>query len=161
LDKDNDGSINTEQFSLILPELAKNPLIIRLISISQQNSSQNVVDFKNFIINLSILANKSKSNSPEKMKLMFQIYDTDGDGFISRDDLFSVLKMILTTPNTKNNELECLTDEQLNTVVDKTMRDALKDKLNLSTPNATKLDFPQFQQVLADREYESRISISI
>jgi len=158
LDKDTDGSINTEEFSLILPELAKNPLLIRLITISQQHHhSQNIVDFKRFINNLSVLS--KKTNTPEKLKLMFQIYDIDGDGFVSREDLFSVSKMIINGPHTEG---VYLTDEQLYSIVDKTIRDALNDKLTASdTTSGGKLDFPQFQQVLADNEYESRISICI
>jgi len=49
----------------------------------------------------------------------FQVYDIDGDGFISNGELFQVLKMMVG-----NN----LTEVQLQQIVDKTILEADEDK---------------------------------
>lgn len=52
-------------------------------------------DRLNFIDFLSLLAVFSDGTSKgEKMEFLFQIYDCDGDGFISKEDLLSIFKRV-------------------------------------------------------------------
>ena len=54
----------------------------------------------------------------EKQKIAFQIYDMNGDGFISNGDLFNSLKMLVG---------DNLTDVQIQQISDKTLIAADKD----------------------------------
>ncbi|VEU22342.1 DEKNAAC103356 [Brettanomyces naardenensis] len=64
-------------------------------------NSQGYIDFKDFIISLSIA---SRGSMPEKLKWTFKMYDRDKDGFISYDDLLRVVRSIYTMTGT-----ECVT----------------------------------------------------
>lgn len=64
----------------------------------------------------------------------FQVYDIDGDGFISNSELFRVLKMMVG-----NN----LNDVQLQQIVDKTVIEADKDKDGL-------ISFEEFVNVCSE-----------
>jgi len=63
--------------------------------------------------------------------VVFDIYDIDGDGYISNGELFQVLKMMVGTN---------LSDVQLQQMVDKTIIEGDKDKDG-------KLSFAEFSQV--------------
>lgn len=60
------------------------------------------------------------------------MYDIDGDGFISKMELFQILKMMVGSN---------LLDSQLQQIVDKTIEDADKD-------HDGKITFDEFQEVL-------------
>jgi serine/threonine-protein phosphatase 2B regulatory subunit len=62
----------------------------------------------------------------------FQVYDIDGDGYISNGELFQVLKMMVG-----NN----LTDVQLQQIVDKTILEGDLDRDG-------KLSFEEFKRVI-------------
>lgn len=101
LDKDSDGKITTEDF-LAVPELYTNPLVDRIIAIfDKQGTSE--INFTDFVSTLSIFRppqlytkpNQLKEDADNelarlrdaKLKFAFQIYDVDGDGFITYKDL--------------------------------------------------------------------------
>lgn len=54
----------------------------------------------------------SDAKLEEKQKIAFQIYDMNGDGFISNGDLFNCLKMLVG---------DNLTDVQIQQISDKTL----------------------------------------
>ncbi|KAG2187402.1 hypothetical protein INT44_005090 [Umbelopsis vinacea] len=114
LDKDNNGSIDREEF-LSIPQIANNPLASRMIAIFDEDGGGDV-DFKEFIKGLSAFS--AKGNQREKLQFAFKVYDMDRDGFISNGELFLVLKMMVG-----NN----LKDNQLQQIVDKTIMEADKD----------------------------------
>ncbi|CAO3680964.1 unnamed protein product [Umbelopsis ramanniana] len=114
LDKDNNGSIDREEF-LSIPQIANNPLASRMIAIFDEDGGGDV-DFKEFIKGLSAFS--AKGNQREKLEFAFKVYDMDRDGFISNGELFLVLKMMVG-----NN----LKDNQLQQIVDKTIMEADKD----------------------------------
>lgn len=64
LDKDGNGTITRDEF-LMIPELAVNPLVKRVISIFDANNDD-CVNFKEFISALSVF--NSQSNSQEKLE---------------------------------------------------------------------------------------------
>ena len=75
-----------------VPELAQNPLVKRVISIFDKNVDGKI-SFTEFVLGLTKL---SSTSSPEdKLKFAFQVYDLDGDGYISNGELFTVLKMMV------------------------------------------------------------------
>ncbi|KAJ1966690.1 Calcineurin subunit B [Dispira parvispora] len=114
LDKDNSGTIDKDEF-LSIPQIANNPLAQRLIDIFDADGGGDV-DFQEFITGLSIFS--ARGNKEDKLKFAFKVYDIDRDGYISNGELFMVMKMMV------GNNLE---DEQLQQVVDKSIRDADQD----------------------------------
>ena len=68
------------------------------------------VNFKQFVTALSAFTDRASSE--EKTRFAFKIYDITNDGFVSSDELFQVLKMMVGT---------VLTDEQLHPIVAKTI----------------------------------------
>eukprot|EP01129_Flabellula_baltica_P016589 TRINITY_DN892_c0_g1_i2.p1 TRINITY_DN892_c0_g1~~TRINITY_DN892_c0_g1_i2.p1 ORF type:complete len:156 (+),score=39.09 TRINITY_DN892_c0_g1_i2:45-512(+) len=111
LDRDDTGTIGTDEF-LCIPELAMNPLAMRVISLFETDRSGRV-NFQQFVQTLSVFS--LKGTEEEKIKFAFRIYDLNDDGFIDQDELFEVLKMMVG-----NN----LKDRQLWQIVHKTMADS-------------------------------------
>ena len=64
----------------------------------------------------------------------FQVYDIDGDGFISNGELFQVLKMMVG---------ENLNDVQLQQIVDKTILEGDEDKDG-------KISFEEFKKMISN-----------
>lgn len=141
LDTDKSGSIEQQEF-FDVPELRDNPIVQRVISVFDKNND-NKISFYEFIVGLSTLA--SYSNTEEKIKFAFEIYDTNNDGYISNGDLFSTLK-ILTGDN--------LTDIQIQQVVDRTILAADKDMDG-------KLSFDEFAEFIQDVKVSELFSINL
>eukprot|EP00002_Diphylleia_rotans_P040011 TRINITY_DN93_c0_g1_i10.p1 TRINITY_DN93_c0_g1~~TRINITY_DN93_c0_g1_i10.p1 ORF type:complete len:178 (-),score=48.97 TRINITY_DN93_c0_g1_i10:458-991(-) len=139
LDKDNSGTITTDEF-LMVPELAMNPLVERVIAIFDINKDE-CINFKEFIQALSVFSvNGAREH---KLRFAFQVYDIDCDGFISNGELFQVLKMMVG-----NN----LTDVQLQQIVDKTIIEGDVDKDG-------KISFEEFTKMVANTDVENKMTI--
>jgi serine/threonine-protein phosphatase 2B regulatory subunit len=67
LDKDNNGSIDREEF-LAIPQIANNPLASRMIAIFDEDGGGDV-DFKEFIKGLSAFS--AKGNQREKLQCKY------------------------------------------------------------------------------------------
>ncbi|GAM23803.1 hypothetical protein SAMD00019534_069780 [Acytostelium subglobosum LB1] len=127
LDKEEKGTINVEDFSQI-PELSMNPLLPRLISIFDVNRSGQL-NFAQFVNTLSVF--HPNAEKIDKIKLLFKVYDINNDGFVTKQEIQSVLMMMVG----KN-----LTQEQLATIVDETLQEADRE-------NRGKLNFDDFHAV--------------
>lgn len=126
LDKAGTGRITSDDL-LSIPELAMNPLAPRVIGIFNVKK-EDQISFKQFVQTLSVFS--PRASADEKLKCMhpmslrtngsvtFQVYDVKGDGFIDREELTQVLKMMVGNH---------LTETQLETIVEKTMIEADKD----------------------------------
>jgi len=139
LDKDEKGSISTEEF-LTIPELSMNPLNRRIIAIFDSNKDGQV-NFKEFVRSLS--AFHPRGDREEKVKFAFQVYDIDGDGFIRPDELFQILKMMVG-----NN----LTDEQIRKAAQETFSEADRSKKG-------KLDYDDFSEALANTDIAAKMTV--
>eukprot|EP00741_Cyanophora_paradoxa_P009416 tig00000144_g9120.t1 len=139
LDKDNSGDISVDEF-LSIPELASNPLVLRVISIFDTDHD-NTVNFKEFISALSIFS--VKGDKEEKLRFAFKVYDVDEDGFISNGELFTVLKLMVG-----NN----LNDVQLQQIVDKTIIEADKDRDGM-------LSFEEFKSIIESTDLDTKMTI--
>ena len=113
LDVDYSGTISVEEF-MKLPEVKKNPLAQRIFEVFDDDCSGDI-DFKEFLHGIAQLS--EKGGMENKLKFAFKMYDVDQDGFISNEDLCSILKIMVG-----NN----LSPTQLQQVVDKTMLKAGK-----------------------------------
>eukprot|EP00792_Barthelona_sp_PAP020_P004730 TRINITY_DN2313_c0_g1_i1.p1 TRINITY_DN2313_c0_g1~~TRINITY_DN2313_c0_g1_i1.p1 ORF type:complete len:176 (+),score=46.35 TRINITY_DN2313_c0_g1_i1:30-557(+) len=120
LDTDNSGRISTTEF-YVLPELAMNPLRSRVLAIFDRDLD-NQVNFKEFVSTLSVFS--PQADRMEKLKFAFNVYDTNQDGFIDKEELTVVLQLLVGTN---------LEEGQLNSIVDKTFREAnVDDKITFS-----------------------------
>jgi len=141
LDTDHSGTISLEEFTKI-PELANNPLLQRIISVFDTNKDDEI-QFSEFLSGLSIFT--SKGNREAKLRFAFNVYDINGDGFISNGELFQVLKMMVGSN---------LNDVQLQQIVDKTMLEADKDKDG-------RVSFEEFGKMISNvDDIESKLTIS-
>jgi serine/threonine-protein phosphatase 2B regulatory subunit len=85
LDRGRKGYISGDEF-LAIPELSINPVASRLVRMYES------VNFKEFAKMLSAFSSKASKDS--KLHYMFVVYDVDGDGIISRDDLHIMLRQL-------------------------------------------------------------------
>jgi len=126
IDTDESRTLTLAEFQSI-PGLDTNPLLERVFSIIDvDNNGQ--VDFNEFIqglLNLSI-----NNDNEAKLKFAFKIYDLDKDGFITKLELYKVLKMMIGNNNIK--------DFQLKQLIKRTIVYADKDKDD-------KLSFEEFK----------------
>ena len=84
----------------------------RIFRVVDKNDD-NQISFPEYIACLSILSNKAPKE--EKLKFSFEIYDFDGDGFISSTDLRAVMAATLREHNI------VITRGDIDFVVQKTM----------------------------------------
>ena len=97
-------------------EISENPLTKRVTAVFDKNKN-GTVSFIEFLIGLARLA--STADKEEKLRFAFEVYDVNRDGYISNGDLFSVMQAMVG---------DNLTEEQLQQLVDREMRDLDKDK---------------------------------
>lgn len=128
LDANGNGQVESAEF-LMTPEAQQNPLSSRLLSLFDRDNS-GYIDFQEFTNGLAVFS--SKASKDRKLKFAFEIYDLDGDGYITNGELFTVLKVMTGSH---------LSDNQLQQVVDKSIRDADKDKDG-------KISFEEFKKVI-------------
>ncbi|GMN49969.1 hypothetical protein TIFTF001_019128 [Ficus carica] len=83
LDRNSKGFISTDEF-LSVPEFAMNPLSQRLLKMVD------ALNFKDFVAFLSAFS--TKASIQQKIELIFKVYDTDGNGKVSFDDILQVLR---------------------------------------------------------------------
>ncbi|KAF2368330.1 EF-hand domain [Trinorchestia longiramus] len=148
LDKGCSGSLSREDF-LRIPELAINPLGDRIVHAFFQESSDDRVNFKQFVRVLAhfrpIKRNQdNKLNSrEEKLRFAFKMYDLDDDGSITRDEVLAVLHMMVG---------ENITEDQLISIAERTMLEADADNNQMIT-------FQEFCTILERTDVEQKMSI--
>ena len=100
-DKDADGFINVEELGVVLRSLGQHPNQVELDDmIEEVDADGNLeIDFQEF---LCLMARTQKeSESDEELTEAFNLFDRDGNGFISFDEMKHVLMKIgqkLTEP---------------------------------------------------------------
>ena len=139
LDKDGKGEISPEDL-LDIPSLNSNPVIKRIVQVIDTNENGKI-SFIEFLNTLAILSDKSLRE--EKLQFAFRIYDYDDDGFISKDDLKIVVKMMVG-----NN----LNDIQIQQLVDRTIFKADHDKDG-------KLNMNEFREVMKSHGITDKLTL--
>ncbi|DBA70215.1 TPA: hypothetical protein ACH3X2_012126 [Trebouxia sp. C0005] len=84
-DRGHKGYISAEEF-MNIPELSINPLAHRLERIFES------VNFKDFVLLLSAFSTRAAVE--DKVHLIFAVYDSDGDGLVSADDMELMLRQL-------------------------------------------------------------------
>ncbi|OMO54441.1 Calcium-binding EF-hand [Corchorus capsularis] len=83
LDRNAKGFISADEF-LSVPEFAMNPLSQRLLKMVDG------LNFKDFVAFLSAFS--AKASTQQKVQLIFKVYDSDGNGKVSFNDILEVLR---------------------------------------------------------------------
>ena len=99
------------------------------------------INFRAFISTLSVFS--PGGDAQQKMQYAFDIYDIDGDGFISQDELQTILKMMVGTNLDKS---------QMSHIVEKTIMEADHD-------GDGKLSFTEFSKVMNLQEVAEKMTI--
>lgn len=117
------------------------PLLERIIELFDTDHD-NTVSFQEFIKALSVFT--AGTSKDDKLRFAFNVYDIDGDGYISNGELYMTLKQMSGTN---------LTEEQLQQVVDKTI---MENDLN----HDGKLSFEEFKKATASSDVAEKMTIS-
>jgi serine/threonine-protein phosphatase 2B regulatory subunit len=141
LDSDGSGQLDPQEI-LGVKDNADNPLTKRVTSIFDKDGNGNV-SFIEFLIGLARLS--VGVDEEEKLRFAFEVYDVNRDGYISNGDLFQVMKMMVG---------DNLTDEQLQQLVDREMRDADLNQDGL-------LSFEEFMEAVKDIDVAKQLTLDI
>jgi len=135
LDRSQSGALQGDDL-LMIPELAMNPLQPRLLALFEN------VNFHQFVTNLGAFSPTAPPTA--KAEFAFRIYDVDGDGFISEDDLNKVLRMLVG-----NN----IPEDTLRAIVSKVITDA-------DTDGDGKIARHEFTETLNLADIAKRLTVS-
>lgn len=148
LDRNDCGTLSREDLMRI-PELAINPLCERIVHSFFAESTDDRVNFRQF---MNVLAHfrplrdnkQSKLNSrEEKLKFAFKMYDLDDDGVISRDELLSILHMMVGAN---------ISQDQLLSIAERTILEA-------DLCGQGKISFDDFCKALERTDVDQKMSI--
>lgn len=92
MDKAHLGAISPTDISSI-PELSMNPLLPRFIALFGANSPDGLITFRQFVETLSVFSPRTPLSL--KIDFAFRLYDVKADGYISADELSSILKLLV------------------------------------------------------------------
>lgn len=148
LDKGDNGALSREDF-LRIPELAINPLGDRIVHAFFMESSDDRVNFREFMRVLArfrpIKKNRDNkmNNREEKLRFAFRMYDLDDNSSISRDEVLAVLHMMVGAN---------ISEDQLISIAERTILEADKDGDQM-------ISFDEFCEALARTDVEQKMSI--
>lgn len=112
-----DGVIDMEEFQSALG-VQHGPLVARRLFEVFDRNSDHVLTFEEFVTGLSAFS--ARATPQEKLIASFKLYDLDGDGSISREELAELLRATIS-------ESIVLPEEELQMIVDATFAEADAD----------------------------------
>ncbi|KAF7212726.1 calcineurin B homologous protein 2 [Nothobranchius furzeri] len=157
LDRENRGHLRKEDFQAVR-ELSMNPVGDRIIG-SFFSPGQETVDFPSFVQVLAHFrhtendrirdgAQKEPANSTaRRLKFVFQLYDQDRDGKISRAELLQVLREMLGMQ---------VTEEQLQSIAERAIQEA-NQEANQDKDDA--ISFDEFRKSMEKVNIDHKMSI--
>uniref|UniRef100_A0A7S1CAZ7 EF-hand domain-containing protein n=1 Tax=Bicosoecida sp. CB-2014 TaxID=1486930 RepID=A0A7S1CAZ7_9STRA len=101
LDRGNRGVIGSQDI-LAVPEVAMNPLAGRVTALIEAATDLDgdggyMLNFRSFVRALAVFSPKTPLAA--KVRFAFDLYDVDGDGFVSRGDLSEIMGMLVGDDN--------------------------------------------------------------
>jgi len=172
LDKSETGYLTREDF-LRIPELAINPLAERIIDmflidsqnpslLSPENSEMEVkpveqINFPEFCKMLANFNGKTKHHKSDeehdsshvetskdrKLRFLFRLYDSNNDGVISKEELLSLLRLMVGTN---------ISSQQLDLIAQRTIAETDQD-------NDGSLTFSEFKNGLENVDIEMKMTV--
>eukprot|EP00466_Bigelowiella_natans_P004103 jgi/Bigna1/129428/aug1.9_g4136 len=154
LDLNRDGVVSSDEL-IQLPEFRRNPMKHRLKEYFQNENGSETFSIRQFIKTLSVFS--PRSPIVEKVRFLFNVYDCDGDGMISREDLRKILTMTLS------NKMEA---EDIERVVEETFKECARSEANSFVPTKHQkvqdfITYKNFREVLANTDVGSKVSIDL
>eukprot|EP00798_Chlamydomonas_sp_ICE-L_P008778 gene8778-33643_t len=136
-----EGEVSIPQFQGMV-ELGANPFISRIFEIfdADKNGALTKTEFTDAIMYFCGL-----DDEEEQYKFAFRIYDVDGDGYISREELFNTLNQLMGAQ---------YSEAQLEQVVHNTMTEFDTDGDNM-------LDINEFKKLLHSTDLQNKLAISM
>ena len=110
LDRDDKGYLTTQDVIHGVPGIAQHAMSDRIVQTmrlyeegympeeAKYDDSIHVVDFHAFVRALDLFCGKGKTASDaqdDQLKFLFKVYDQDEDGYISKTELYELLKLIV------------------------------------------------------------------
>ena len=137
--KADDGLLATKQAICDQAELRNNPFRFRLCEIftscDAKDPHYGALSFDEYVDLYNVMSPRAPKE--DKMKTAFRLYDYDGNGYLTPDDITALLKQLSTTP--KGRDL--LTEKEMHEIVERVMRDCDIDGNN-------RLSYQEFSKVL-------------
>ncbi|KAK4322133.1 hypothetical protein Pmani_007110 [Petrolisthes manimaculis] len=143
------GILLTREKFNVIPELVVNPLGERIIDAFFKESKSDCVNFREFVRVLAHFrpiqpgCNNKLNSKEEKLRLIFNIYDLNNDGYISPEELQTILHMMTG---------ESLSDKQKKNIVKRTFQEADKD-------NDQRISFEEFSCAIT-RDADKELSVN-
>merc|ERR1712176_1310215 len=107
---DGDGTITIKELKEVMRSLGQKPTTAELKAVisSVDDNGDNEIDFEEFLILMS--SKKSNYSDPDKeLRDAFAVFDADGSGTISRNELKKLMKSL--GQSLSNEELDAMMDE--------------------------------------------------
>eukprot|EP00727_Mastigamoeba_balamuthi_P008898 m51a1_g4630 hypothetical protein (182) ;mRNA; r:325070-325921 len=139
LDRESRGSVARTDLMKV-PDFAMNPLRERVAELF--SSSDGLINFKQFCHALAPFHRDAPVE--DKIKLLFRLYDVDGDGKVSREDVLAVLKQATGTEDKLNERLaadvlrgaESLTYEEFRATFPVDSDEEVRSKMSIKFPKS-------------------------
>ncbi len=143
--KDNVGYLSKQDFARI-PELHVNPLGDRVIEVLiEDNGVDDKMNFKQFVKAFSTFRRGNNNDSgrikEEKLKFLFSIYDRDKDNKVNKNELLSILNMLVGAN---------LPEEQMNAIAERAVEELSPDG---------DITFQKFCETLLKVDIDEKMSI--
>lgn len=109
-DKDGNQHIDHKELATVLRSLGQNPTDqeVNTMIADADFSNDGVIDFNEFVA-MMVKNNMHCKNSKEEMEAAFKVFDKNGDGFISAEELKTVMKTMGDTMD--DDDLEMMMKE--------------------------------------------------
>lgn len=122
LDREKHGVLTKKELMMV-PELAMNPLADRLVDVVLAEGSDGAINFRDFLRLLACFHVRSDAS----LTRLFQLFDEDGDGMLSRADLRSTIRQMVgpgpevgADGSSSSKQKVVVTDDEVDSMVDST-----------------------------------------
>mmetsp|Transcript_19811 Transcript_19811/g.42679 ORF Transcript_19811/g.42679 Transcript_19811/m.42679 type:complete len:148 (+) Transcript_19811:130-573(+) len=108
-DIDGDGTVTLTELKEVMRSLGQNPTDAELVEMinSVDDNGDNEIDFEEFLV---LMKSRIGERDPDKeLRDAFKVFDTDGSGSISRDELKRLMTQL--GQNLSEAELDAMMDE--------------------------------------------------